>query len=29
MKGRIWIAPDFDATLPEVIEAVERDLEPR
>jgi prevent-host-death family protein len=29
MKGRIRIAPDFDATPPEVTESIERDLEPR
>jgi prevent-host-death family protein len=29
MKGRIWMAPDLDATPPEVQDAVERDLEPR
>ncbi|HEX6015180.1 MAG TPA: type II toxin-antitoxin system prevent-host-death family antitoxin [Geminicoccaceae bacterium] len=29
MKRRIWIAPDFDATPPEVMESIERDLEPR
>jgi prevent-host-death family protein len=29
MKGRIWIAPDFDATPPEIMEPIERDFEPR
>ena len=29
MKGRIWMAPDFDATPAEVQESVERDLVPR
>ena len=29
MKGRIWMAPDFDATPIEVQESIERDLDPR
>jgi len=29
MKGRIWMAPDFDATSIDVQESIERDLDPR
>ena len=29
MRGRIWMAPDFDATPPEVMELIERDLDPQ
>ena len=29
MKGRIWIAPDFDTTPAEILESIEHDLEPR
>lgn len=29
MRGRIWMAPDFDGTPPEVVESIERELEPR
>jgi prevent-host-death family protein len=29
MKGRIWMAPDFDQTPAELLEAIDRSLEPR